>query len=155
VLQHLVVSKSISCNKQLLAMCDSCCIAKSHKLPFVSSTTTTNNPLEIVHCDVWGPSPVISHTGFRYYVLFTDQYSKFNWIFFCATKSVVATIFEQFKVLVENLLSCTIKTVQTDGGTEFKPIIRSNPDTELKRPFLSNNKNLSHLLLPLIQHLLH
>jgi Reverse transcriptase (RNA-dependent DNA polymerase) len=108
-------------------MCDSCCIAKSHKLPFASSTTTANNPLEIVHCDVWGPSPVISHTGFRYYVLFTDQYSRFNWIFFCATKSAVATIFEQFKVLVENLLSCTIKTVQTDGGTEFKPIIRSNP----------------------------
>jgi hypothetical protein len=35
--------------------------------------------------------------------------------------------FAQFKALVENLLSSTIKTLQVDGGTEFLPILRSYP----------------------------
>jgi hypothetical protein len=107
-------------------ICDFCCIAKAHKELFSLSTTKAHKPLEIVHCDVWGPSPTISHTGFRYYVLFTDQYSSYSWIFFYENRSVVASIFVQFKNLVKNLLSCTIKIVQTDGGTKFKPIIRSH-----------------------------
>lgn len=35
--------------------------------------------------------------------------------------------FTKFKVLVENLFSTTIKTLQTDGGTEFKPLSRLFP----------------------------
>jgi hypothetical protein len=66
---------------------------------------------------VWGPSPVISHIGFRYYILFTDQYSQFSWIYFCSHKSEVSSIFQHFKNYVENLLSCHIQTVQIDEGT--------------------------------------
>jgi hypothetical protein len=36
----------------------------------------------------------------------------------------------QFKILVENQFSCSIKTMQLDGGTEFLPIIRSNPQIQ-------------------------
>jgi hypothetical protein len=39
----------------------------------------------------------------------------------------VFSIFAKFKCFVENLLSCTIKTIQVDGGTEFLLIIRSYP----------------------------
>jgi hypothetical protein len=42
----------------------------------------------------------------------------------------MADIFHQFKMLVENLLSSKIKTVQLDGGTKFKPIIRSHPEIQ-------------------------
>jgi hypothetical protein len=36
-------------------------------------------------------------------------------------------IFSLFKANVENLLSTTIKTVQCDNGTEFKPLISQYP----------------------------
>jgi hypothetical protein len=36
-------------------------------------------------------------------------------------------LFEQFKCLVENIFSAKIKTLQIDGGTEFLPLIRENP----------------------------
>jgi hypothetical protein len=39
----------------------------------------------------------------------------------------VASIFTKFKSLVENLLSCAIKIVQLDKGTEFLPIIKAHP----------------------------
>jgi GAG-pre-integrase domain len=119
VLQYIVSSKQLHCNSTKFQVCDSCSQAKSHKQPFLSSTTTTNKPLEFVHCDLWGPSPIVSHSGCRYYLLFTDQYSRFNWIYFCSNKSDVASLFEQFKSLIKNLFSTSIKTLQIDGGTEF------------------------------------
>jgi hypothetical protein len=76
---------------------------------------------------VWGPLFVTSQSSLRYYLLFTDQFSRFNWIYCIAHKSDVSSVFAQFKALVENLLSATIKTVQIDGGTEFKPMMRAHP----------------------------
>jgi gag-polypeptide of LTR copia-type len=80
IIQYLVNSNSISCNKRNIGICDSCCLAKANKQPFTLSTTTASQVLEIVHRDVWGSSPIISHNGYRYYVLFTDQFSRYSWI---------------------------------------------------------------------------
>jgi hypothetical protein len=113
---HSIANK-ISCNLNKIELCNACCLAKSHILPFQSSSTVVQKPLECVHCDVGGASPITAHNGARYYVLFTDQYSKYNWIYFCGQKSEVAAVFAQFKVLVENILSCTIKTMQVDGNS--------------------------------------
>jgi GAG-pre-integrase domain len=126
-LQHLISSKQIDCKQNKIGVCESCCLAKAHRLPFNSSSTTSSVPLELVHCDVWGPSPFVSHSGYKYYVMFTDHFSRFSWIFFCSHKSEIASLFTQFKYLAENLQNCNIKTLQIDGGTEFQPIIRSHP----------------------------
>jgi GAG-pre-integrase domain len=127
ILQHIVSSKQLACNSRSLGVCKSCSQSKSHKQHFSSSLTTATKPLELVHCDLWGPSPIVSNNDFRYYILFTDHFSRFNWIFFCANKSDVTLLFENFKSLVQNIFSTTIKTLQIDGGTEFLPIIRANP----------------------------
>jgi hypothetical protein len=42
-------------------------------------------------------------------------------------KSEVYHIFSLFKVQVENLLNTIIKTLRTDGGTEYKPIATHFP----------------------------
>jgi hypothetical protein len=96
-------------------------LSKAHRLPFLNSTTEALFPLQIIHCD-----------GYRYYVLFTDQFSRFNWIYFCSHKSQVASIFSRFKALVENTLSAIIKIVQVDGGTEFLQILRSYPPIQFR-----------------------
>jgi hypothetical protein len=74
-----------------------------------------------------GPIPSNWHFGFRYYILFTDEFSRFTWIYFLTRKSEVVTIFEAFKQQVENALGCTIRTLQIDGGTEFKPLLTRFP----------------------------
>jgi hypothetical protein len=102
-------------------------LAKSHRLSFPTSDTIATVPLQLIHCDVKGPSPVVSNLGYRYYVMFTDYFSCFSWIYFCSHKSDVTSIFTQFKLLVENVLDSKIKTVQISGGTEFQPMIRSHP----------------------------
>jgi hypothetical protein len=103
--------------------CDACCLAKSHRLSFAASSTIASKPLDFVHCDVWRPSPVTYNNGSRYYILFTDQYTRFSWIYFLSQKSEVAAIFSQFRSLVENLFSCHIKTLQIDGDIDFLPML--------------------------------
>jgi GAG-pre-integrase domain len=127
VLKHIVSSNNVSCTTSVFDVCESCSKAKSSRQPFVSSNTRSTKSLELIHCDLWGPSPVVSHQSHKYYVLFTDHFSRFSWIYFCAQKSEVLVVFTQFKLLVENLFSTTIKTLQLDGGTEFLPVIKANP----------------------------
>lgn len=56
-------------------------MAKSHKLPFARSESVSSEPFELVHMDVWGPSPVPSNKGFRYYLLVIDDYTRYSWLF--------------------------------------------------------------------------
>ena len=85
-------------------------------------------PLELVVADVWGPAPVTSSNGYKYYVSFLDAYSRYTWICLLKTKSEVQQAFMQFKKQIELQLSCKIKVFQTDCGTEFsvlEPFLKS------------------------------
>ena len=57
--------------------CESCQFAKHHHLsysPRVNKRASAH--FELVHSDVWGPCPVVSPTGFRYFVTFVGDYSR-------------------------------------------------------------------------------
>ena len=57
--------------------CESCQYAKLHRVhlsPRVNNRASA--PFELVHSDVWGPCPVVSPTGFRYFVTFVDNYLR-------------------------------------------------------------------------------
>ncbi|KAJ4777852.1 polyprotein [Rhynchospora pubera] len=120
-------SNNLSCNKNRLSLCHNCAQAKAHILPFSPSSSVSSFPLQIVHSDVWGPSPIVSSNGYRYYITFVDDFSRFTWIYFMKQKSEVSHIFSLFKAQVENLLNTTIKILRSDGGTEYKPITKFFP----------------------------
>ena len=50
------------------------------KLPRVHLSPRVNKrpsaPFELVHSNVWGPCPIMSHTGFKYFVTFVDDFSR-------------------------------------------------------------------------------
>ncbi|KAJ3705170.1 hypothetical protein LUZ61_008875 [Rhynchospora tenuis] len=120
-------SYNLPCNSNKLDVCHDCAIAKSHQLPFSSSSHSSTSPLEIVHSDVWGPCPIVSKNGYKYYLIFVDEFTRFTWIFFLRQKSDVIQVFSNFKAQVENLLNTSIKILRTDNGTEFKPIANKFP----------------------------
>ena len=86
-------------------LCDSCCLSKSHKLPFSLSSRTSTKPLQLIHSDLWGPAPVCSHFGFLYYVIFIDDFSKFTWLYPLKKKSDALSVFVDFHNRVERQLS--------------------------------------------------
>jgi hypothetical protein len=59
------------------SICDSYQRAKSHQLPYSKSHNISTTPLELVHSDVWGPTPT-SVGRYSYYVSFIDDYSRYT-----------------------------------------------------------------------------
>ena len=99
--------------------CDACRSSKSHKLPFSISVHKSTKPVELIHSDVWGPTPTLSHFGFSYYVVFIDDFSKYTWPFPLRKKSDVLSTFIEFRTKVEKQLSAEILSFQSDWGGEF------------------------------------
>jgi hypothetical protein len=102
--------------------CSICPIAKGHQLPFHDSSSSICNPLDLIYSDVWGPSPVLSINGNRYYISFIDAYSRFMWLFPIQNKSDVKSVFISFQTMVECLFSRKIKSVQSDWGGEYRSL---------------------------------
>ena len=71
----------------------SCPTSKSKQLVFFSSPTGVKNLLELIYTDVWGPSPLFSNNGFKYYVSFLDAHNHYTWLFPMVCKGDVFTIF--------------------------------------------------------------
>nr|GEV65856.1 ribonuclease H-like domain-containing protein [Tanacetum cinerariifolium] len=75
VLRRLVSINVIFCNNEKPPiLCHACQLGKHVRLPFVNSNTVVTSCFEIIHLDVW-TSPILSLSGFKYYVLFLDHYS--------------------------------------------------------------------------------
>jgi hypothetical protein len=110
---------SFDLNKDVV--CDACQRAKSHQLPYPTSTSASSHPLELVFSDVWGPAPE-SVGRFKYYVSFINDYSKFTWIYLLKYKSEVFQKFQDFQNLVERLFDRKIIAVQTDWGGEYEKL---------------------------------
>jgi hypothetical protein len=102
--------------------CSACLSSKSTQLPFPSSSTRVTSPLQLIFSDVWGPAPVYSRNGFRYYVSFLDAFSRYTWVYPISCKSDVLSIFKKFQVYVERYFESKIKALQSDWGGEYRSL---------------------------------
>ena len=64
-------------------------------------------------------SPVVSVSGYRYYVLFTNDYTRYSWIFPMRLKYEVFGHFSTFAIYVKTQFSLSVKQFQSDGGKEY------------------------------------
>lgn len=77
-------------------VCSSCQLSKGHRLSFDINNKRFLAPLDFVHCDLWGPSPVISKDGYNYYVVFIDDFSRLTWFYPLKTKFGFYTVLSTF-----------------------------------------------------------
>jgi len=58
-------------------MCESCILGEQKRVSFLKTGKTSKaGKLELVDTDLWGPSPVASLGGSRYYITFIDDSSR-------------------------------------------------------------------------------
>lgn len=100
-------------------LCSSCQMGKSKCLSFDLNEKCATSVLDMMHCDLWGPAPISTSDGFRYYVAFLDHFSRFSWIYPLRAKSDLYDVLVRFHKFVCNRFSSTIKVFQSNGGTEF------------------------------------
>ncbi|GJU30934.1 ribonuclease H-like domain-containing protein [Tanacetum coccineum] len=55
-----------------------------------------------------------------YCLVVTDDYSRFTWVFFLATKDETSGILKSFITKIENLVDHKVKVIRCDNRTEFK-----------------------------------
>ncbi|GJS07825.1 putative ribonuclease H-like domain-containing protein [Tanacetum coccineum] len=101
--------------------CVACKKGKQHKASCKAKLERTiRKPLELLHMDLFGPVSVESINKKKYCLVVTDDFSRFSWVFFLATKDETNEILYKFITGLENQLNHKVKIIRCDHGTEFK-----------------------------------
>ncbi|CAL2245576.1 unnamed protein product [Prunus armeniaca] len=80
--------------------CDTCILAKSHRVPYPLSTNKCTTPFTLIHSDVWGPSPITAPSG---------------------NKNEVFSRFQSFHKQMKTQFNAQIQILRSDNGGEFTP----------------------------------
>ncbi|GJS28607.1 putative ribonuclease H-like domain-containing protein [Tanacetum coccineum] len=101
--------------------CVACQKGKQHKASCKTKTVSSiSQPLQMLHMDLFGPTFVKSLMKKVYCLVVTDDYSRFSWVFFLATKDETSKILKTFITGIENLIDLKVKVIRCDNGTKFK-----------------------------------
>lgn len=91
--------------------CAPCIKDKGYALPFVKERPIRSKPGEFIHLDVWGPISIASHGGERYFITFTDDATRFSWLFLIKSRSQVTETFIQLRNHLRTQFSYSVKRV--------------------------------------------
>ncbi|GJY48953.1 putative ribonuclease H-like domain-containing protein [Tanacetum coccineum] len=101
--------------------CVACQKGKQHKASCKAKLVNSiSKPLHMLHMDLFGPTNVKSLMKKSYCLVVTDDFSRFSWVFFLATKDETSGILKTFITEIENQLDYKVKVIRSDNGTEFK-----------------------------------
>ncbi|GJU76897.1 retrovirus-related pol polyprotein from transposon TNT 1-94 [Tanacetum coccineum] len=104
---------------------DQTCVAyqkeKQLRASFKSKTKNSISlPLHLLHMDLFVPTFVKSLMKKMYCLVVTDDYNRFTWVFFLATKDETSCILKSFITVIENLVDHKVKVIRCDNRSEFK-----------------------------------
>ena len=94
-----------------LDACEPCLMGKMTKTPFSGTMERATNLLEIIHIDVCGPMSVKAHGKYHYFLNFTDDLSRYGYIYLMKHKSETFEKFKEFQNEVENHHNKKIKFI--------------------------------------------
>jgi len=75
-------------------ICESFLVGKMTKKPFTKSCERAYGLLELTYSDVCGPMSTTSRGGYEYFVTFTNDFSRYGYLYLMKSKSET---FEKFK----------------------------------------------------------
>ena len=101
--------------------CDSCEYAKTTRKPIQKQREgpQADSFGAEIHSDVWGPSTTESLGGRKYYVTFTDDYSRYSWIEPLRTKDEMFEAYKVFTAWAKTQHGVRIKRLRSDRGGEY------------------------------------
>src|SRR3954465_4036915 len=102
-----------------LDTCESCLMGKMTRTPFNDVVERAVDLLGIIHTDVCGPMSSSTRNGYRYFVTFIDDISRYGYIYLMKHKSENFEKSKEFQNEVENQLNKKIKHLRSDRGGEY------------------------------------
>ncbi|GKA17834.1 retrotransposon protein, putative, ty1-copia subclass [Tanacetum coccineum] len=116
-LQHDGLLNSIDIES--LGKCVSCLSGKMARKPYSHQVERAKDLLGLIHTDVCGPFRIVSRQGASYFVTFTDDFSRYGYVYLLKHKHEVFETFKVFQKELENQLGKTIKLLRFDRGGEY------------------------------------
>ena len=102
-------------------VCGTCQQGKQTKGSFKSkNVVSTSRTLELLHMDLLGPTRTTSLGGKRYGLVIVDDFSRYTWVLFLATKVETFKSFKMFYKRITNLKDQTVVSIRSDHGSEFE-----------------------------------
>ncbi|GJX27309.1 retrotransposon protein, putative, ty1-copia subclass, partial [Tanacetum coccineum] len=99
--------------------CVPCMSGKMARKPYTHHVERAKDLLGLIHTDVCGPFKITSRQGASYFVTFTDDFSRYGYVYLLKHKHEVFETFKVFQKEVENQLGKTIKSLRSDRGGEY------------------------------------
>ena len=106
-------------NFQSFEVCELGLLGKMTKSPFTRQSERAIELLGIIHSDVCGPLTVEAKGGYSYFITFTDDFSRYGYVYLMRHKSEAFDKFKEFRNEVQNMLGKSIKALRSDRGSEY------------------------------------
>ncbi|GJW82969.1 retrovirus-related pol polyprotein from transposon TNT 1-94 [Tanacetum coccineum] len=101
-------------------LCSACAIGKSKKQSHKPKSEDTNQEkLYLLHMDLCRHMRVASVNREKYVLVIVDDYSRFTWVKFLASKDEAPDFIIKFLKMIQIRLNATIRNIRTDNRTEF------------------------------------
>ena len=71
------------------------------KAPFTGHSERATDLLGIIHSDVCGPMSIQARGGYSYFITFTDDFSRYGYVYLMKHKSESFEMFKRFQNEVE------------------------------------------------------
>ena len=102
-----------------MGTCECCLKKKMTKSSFTGKGEHATEILGLIHTDICGPMPTTSRRGLSYYITFTDDNSRFGYVYLMKYKSESFEKFKEFKNEVEKQIGKQIRILRSDRGGEY------------------------------------
>ena len=99
--------------------CVVCAKGKMIRSPYDSVHVRVDTPLKLIHTDLSGIIRINNPQGYRYFLTFMDDYSRYMFLYLLRSKNEVFATFRQFKKMIEAQLELQVKKLKSDGGSEY------------------------------------
>ncbi|GJT03284.1 retrotransposon protein, putative, ty1-copia subclass [Tanacetum coccineum] len=99
--------------------CVACMSGKMARKPYSHQVERAKDLPGLIHTDVCGPFKIMSRQGAYYFITFTDDFSRYGYVYLLKHKHEVFETFKVFQKKVENQLGKTIKSLHSDCGGEY------------------------------------
>ena len=101
-------------------VCDACAMGKAHRLPFPKAASRREDEvMGLIHSDLSGKLRVRTRHGYRYYMTFVDDYSRYCVVRLLKKKSDATAAVKEFYTTYTKKTGKPMKILRSDGGGEY------------------------------------
>lgn len=80
-------------------------------------------PFSIVYSDVWGPSTIVSLSGYKYFIIIIDNFSRATWVYLLKNKSDVCVAFKYFHSMIVTQFNDKISILHSNNRENISRVI--------------------------------